>query len=702
VFFSIILTADVVAAANDVIAPGQEQLLAEMLGRGEALPGSCTFSNGQVESALVRGTYQCAGGEVVVELRHPSWEQGAVATTERFAISVPSGSPPAGLVEALASRIRQREARFLWKSPASPGEGGGTRAFAFIEIDTGMIQAVWAILILMSPLLCWRCAQAVGIAGTRVLMTTAVAILLAAASTWRFPDEPLHANGHAWREAREVLMPWGERSTGGEPFIHGQGGIALQWLLAAGEMRLTGEANPFHISRYAGAAAAGAVALLAAVLVGAWPAGLAAGCVFALMPLAHMVMLSGSALMIPAWILPWSLALLIAAGKSGDRLLLAGAILAAGLGTLSHTAMLAWPPALLVAWLLVARRRVSLFAVGAFLLLGAAMFVQLTNVFDMIASRNEGPSGGLMGEALRGLRNYNLFIDSHWVSPLLPPMFVIWLLNAFRRGRLAITLASVVPLVIVAAPFFAVIQCSSDAVRYQGALLPWITSLAVAGLWSLPVPARLARGVNVVRVALLATLVLMPPASRRPPTDPVAAEHHLVADAVGRMQPGTLVVLPKGRFETDKVIPDFPDFMLPENSRVVFEGDPRIDTHVGQRLAYLGLACVSGFDTNGKELSELRPECRRLRDQARPWAVRTLTVDDLPRSPDGEIWTFHQLAVGVPFGFFELEAPRAKRQGVVDSGSWLVAGRTRTKQSPGTNRQPPFHHNSSISSSVQS
>jgi hypothetical protein len=203
--------------------------------------------------------------------------------------------------------------------------------------------------------------------------------------------------------------------------------------------------------------------------------------------------------------------------------------------------MLPWPPALIVAWLIVARRRLSPVALGAFLLLAFAMLVQLTTVFDVIASRNQGPSGGPAGRGLARVVQRNLMLDPQWVSPLLVPMVLLWVMTGLRRRHLALTLASVAPVVMVAAPFFAVTQCSSDAVRYQGALLGLMTSLAVAGLWRLPFAAgrtsvrpdngpvaQIATvGVTILQVALLATLVLVPPASRRPPTDPVAFEHRL-------------------------------------------------------------------------------------------------------------------------------------------------------------------------------
>jgi hypothetical protein len=161
----------------------------------------------------------------------------------------------------------------------------------------------------------------------------------------------------------------------------------LEWLLAGGERALTGSANPFRISRVASAAAAGSTAFLTAILVRSAGAGLAAGCVLALMPLARMLAVSGSALAISAWLLPWSLGLLLAAAVCEDRILLAGAALAAALGILSHTAMLAWAVALGVAWLVVARAplRWSRATLGALLLMAIAWAAQLANTRAMLA-----------------------------------------------------------------------------------------------------------------------------------------------------------------------------------------------------------------------------------------------------------------------------------------------------------------------------
>jgi hypothetical protein len=441
--------------------------------------------------------------------------------------------------------------------------------------------------------------------------------------------------------------------------MHGKGGIALEWLVAAVERTLTGTANPFRISRLAGAAAAGSAALLAAVLTGSVAAGLAAGCVLAVMPLAQMLAVSGSVLAIVEWILPWSLALLLAAARSDSWMLLAAAAIAAALGTLSHTAMLAWPPGLVVAWVLVARRDVKMrpAAVAAVGVMGVAWFAELVNAYAMLAERNGGP--GLLSEALRGFEVRNLFVDPSWVSPVLLPFLVVWVISTLRQRRWALTAAVVLPTAIVAVPLFAVMACSSDAVRYQGALLGLVVSLAVAGLWRVSLPARFgAAGMAMLRVGVLASFAAFPLPSMRQPLDPSALEHRFVLDAAQQMERGTLIILPDQRYGDGRILAEFPDFVLPDGSEVLLQDDPRVAEHRGRRLVYLGLACIS-WDRDEVEAMErehrqpgMRPECRSLRDRTHPWMVRSLTAANIPRGDDRP-WTFQDLALDEPFGFFE-------------------------------------------------
>ncbi|MFO0755167.1 MAG: hypothetical protein U0359_01645 [Byssovorax sp.] len=102
-----------------VIAPGNEKLIAEMLGTGESLPGGCKLASASIDRTQVVAHYDC-GRDVVVELHHPSDAKSAPSRTSRFAL-VPKGDPPADLMSALAERIKAREERFRWISAESPG-----------------------------------------------------------------------------------------------------------------------------------------------------------------------------------------------------------------------------------------------------------------------------------------------------------------------------------------------------------------------------------------------------------------------------------------------------------------------------------------------------------------------------------------------------------------------------------------------------
>src|SRR6185369_2406442 len=137
-----------------------------------------------------------------------------------------------------------------------------------------------------------------------------------------------------------------------------------------------------------------------------------------------------------------------------------------------------------------------------------------------------------------------------------------WVVFTLRPPRWPTMVASVLPAAVVAVPFFAVTACSSDAVRYQGALLGLAVSLAVAGLWRIPLSALIGdSGAAVLRVGVLASLVALPLPSMQQPIDPSAVEHRLVLDAARRMSPGTLIILPSGRWDHGSVLTDFPDFV---------------------------------------------------------------------------------------------------------------------------------------------
>ena len=127
-----------------VIEPGAEPLFAAMLGSGQTLPGGCTLSDGQIERTSVLATYTCGGGQVVLQLFHPKTAPRGVRT-QRFAVTVKSGAPPPGLVEAIAERIRAREAAFEWKSV---GGGGAQTMRGAVRVAAGAAVAIlvfWAL-----------------------------------------------------------------------------------------------------------------------------------------------------------------------------------------------------------------------------------------------------------------------------------------------------------------------------------------------------------------------------------------------------------------------------------------------------------------------------------------------------------------------------------------------------------------------------
>lgn len=99
---------------SPMIPPGQEDLIAAMLGKGVTLAG-CTLSAGEVIYTTIKATYACPGGEAVFEFSHPSTASREAIQTGQFAIMLKSGSPPRSLADALVSLIRSQEEAFEWE-----------------------------------------------------------------------------------------------------------------------------------------------------------------------------------------------------------------------------------------------------------------------------------------------------------------------------------------------------------------------------------------------------------------------------------------------------------------------------------------------------------------------------------------------------------------------------------------------------------
>jgi hypothetical protein len=126
-----------------VVPPGQEDLLAQMLGDGATLPGQCKFTDGQVTGPVVRSTYACADGEVVIELHHPDDAPATEPHTAQFAVIVHSGSPPAGLVDAIVSLIRAHESSFHWLD-LRPHSGLAVPVAPIAVAFIALVALIWA------------------------------------------------------------------------------------------------------------------------------------------------------------------------------------------------------------------------------------------------------------------------------------------------------------------------------------------------------------------------------------------------------------------------------------------------------------------------------------------------------------------------------------------------------------------------------
>jgi hypothetical protein len=104
------------SAATENRRADQEALLAEMLGRGAVLPGTCRFTGGTVNDLRILADYTCGDQSVAVELRRTGATSGSYERLATSRIAVVRGQPPPGLVEAITARVRAGETGFEWSA----------------------------------------------------------------------------------------------------------------------------------------------------------------------------------------------------------------------------------------------------------------------------------------------------------------------------------------------------------------------------------------------------------------------------------------------------------------------------------------------------------------------------------------------------------------------------------------------------------
>lgn len=128
-----------------VIEPGQEELLAAIVGRGKTLPGGCKLTEGQIDRTVIRGTYGCSSGDVVIEWKAIGDGSDPAAVSEKFGLFVVKGAPPDGFLDALVAEVRANEATFQWKATIREETPGVTSLAPMFLVGLGLIAAGWAL-----------------------------------------------------------------------------------------------------------------------------------------------------------------------------------------------------------------------------------------------------------------------------------------------------------------------------------------------------------------------------------------------------------------------------------------------------------------------------------------------------------------------------------------------------------------------------
>jgi len=105
-------------AGTPAIPPGQEELIAAMLGQGAALPDGCSLVSGTAAYNTITARYSCRGDEIEFALVHPMRAGEEDVQTENFAIAQRSGAADNKLTDALVALVRSKEANFEWIWPA--------------------------------------------------------------------------------------------------------------------------------------------------------------------------------------------------------------------------------------------------------------------------------------------------------------------------------------------------------------------------------------------------------------------------------------------------------------------------------------------------------------------------------------------------------------------------------------------------------
>lgn len=131
------------------LPPGQEELIAAMLGRGAALPGGCRWEGASIDGDRVSARYRCDGGEATLTLLHARAAAAGALRLGNTAL-VPGPGAPTELVRAVAGRVGEREAQLRWMTVgAQPRSANALRHAAGVAVAGAVgLAAALALLLL--------------------------------------------------------------------------------------------------------------------------------------------------------------------------------------------------------------------------------------------------------------------------------------------------------------------------------------------------------------------------------------------------------------------------------------------------------------------------------------------------------------------------------------------------------------------------
>jgi hypothetical protein len=543
----VLLSAPAVARAEAVITPGQDEVIAEMLGRGRVLGGDCTLSSASIDKTYIVANYACSAGDFKIELRALDDAKSDLGTS-KFAIV--AGSAPDALRNDLRDSVLANEGRFQWFTPANGSDGAprepghhpsapaSPRGLAHRIMGSGWLATLWLIppLGVILALARWRIRRDVLlVAGTATLVGLVVRFCLPATPANYFTD---------------ILGPAGATTP---PWTMRAAGIAGLYSLIARVVPLTA-AGVFAIQRVLGSLSVGLICAATTVRpTGEVRASSAvtipaiAGTLFAVDPM-QAWLASSDAMHVPALFGFAAGAFVYASTCNEQRTpwwrlgLLFGCALLPGLTRVELAlAPLAYP-------LLIGSRRPRPLAI---VILVAAVAIAIgLSLSTTFASSVEHPSlerahawsGTLIGAASR--------LREGWLSPGLSQVALVGSVVALVRKQWRLALALVALIGMHAVRLFSPLAGANvvGALAYARHDILNVAILIVIAAWAIDemvdalcawLPARIPPALVIAAVA--GWIALQLPAFRRAPYT-YQAEYRFLAQALPKVEPSCRIV----------------------------------------------------------------------------------------------------------------------------------------------------------------